>query len=51
MIEPRLFLPFDLNDFRVMHDDFDGTEPNPFQCEQDCLFHRPIGNEAANFLG
>jgi len=37
-VKTGLFFPFDLNHFGVMNDDFDGPEPNPFQCEQDRLF-------------
>ena len=50
MIESHLLSPFDLNHLRVVNDDFDGAEPNAFQCEQDCPFNCPIGREANDFL-
>jgi hypothetical protein len=41
-IETRLLLAFDLNHFRVVNDDFDGTEPNPLDREQNRLLDCPI---------
>lgn len=49
-IESCLFLPFDLDDFRVMNDDFHRAEPDAFERVQNRLLNRTINRRPGSVL-